>query len=337
MTPKPPYWTGIQNNQDPRLQTGISIEEYLVPAPGNDIEPRFNRPNGIDRELFDYYQWPYACLTMYPLYSYANYNARQNISETWNPKLVPNRRNQKATVIAYALNNISLTEELEALFKPLPETIVSEQDEEETALASLNLEDDEEPMNEEEQVENDDHISNGEPERRMQLINELETVKPTMDWLDRRYFYEPWPIQCTMNELAHFCVGIQLVMDNIKAKFPQGPNFGGFVNYVDQDEAVQYGMNQLKTLITTQTLGQSLLRFPNATHVSTRRYFMTEIGIWLQGHYVLLPRNRQRMGIPPEDLFRPTAADEAQMNQVHEIELDIVCMSAAVSALSKNG
>ena len=66
---------------------------------------------------------------MYPLYSYANYNARQNISETRDPKLVPNRRNQKATVIAYALNNISLPEELESLFKPLPETIVSEHDE----------------------------------------------------------------------------------------------------------------------------------------------------------------------------------------------------------------
>ena len=93
------------------------------------------------------------------------------------------------------------------------------------------------------------------------------------------------------------------------------------INYVDQDEAVQYGMNQLKISIRTQTLGQNLLRFPNATHVSTRRYFMTEIGIWLQGHYVLLPRNRQRMGIPPEDLFKPTAADEVQMNQVHEMEL----------------
>ena len=262
MTPRPPYWTGIQNNQDPRLQTGISIEEYLVPTPARDIEPRFNRPNGIDRELFTEYQWPYAAITMYPLYSYANYNARQNISETWNPELVPNHRTPKATAVAYALNNISLTEELKALFKPRPETMLSEQEEEETELASLNLEDEPEPMNEQEQEpEDNDHIPAGEPERRMNLINELETVKPTMDWLDQRYVYDKWPIQCTANELAHFCVGIQLVMDNIKGTFPQGPNVGGFVNYMDQDQAVQHGINQLKALIRTQDLGQRLQRF----------------------------------------------------------------------------
>ena len=38
-------------------------------------------------------------------------------------------------------------------------------------------------------------------------------------------------------------------------------------------------------------------------------------------HYVLLPRNRQRIGVSADNLFQPNTADIAQMNQVHEMEL----------------
>ena len=40
---------------------------------------------------------------------------------------------------------------MKALFKPLPETMLSEPEEEQTELASLNLKDEPEPMNKQEQ------------------------------------------------------------------------------------------------------------------------------------------------------------------------------------------
>ena len=117
---------------------------------------------------------------LYPLYSYANYNARLSVPEIWNPRLIPNRRNPKATTIAYAYNNIKYTDLIKDLFKHLPDTMLSEPQEEEE-LASLNLEDQPEHRKKEEEEKS-------EPNRRKHLINEFKTVKPTLDWLDRIYF-----------------------------------------------------------------------------------------------------------------------------------------------------